>query len=59
MVLESKENMFSQTLKMCCDFKVKFKFVTIPDGEDSGTVGTLKYLKDIIKVRVILTYFGL
>jgi len=53
-VLESKENMFSQALKMCCDFKVKFKFVTIPDGEDSGTVGTLKYLKDIIKTDVII-----
>ena len=50
-VQKSKENIFIQTLKSWCDYKVKFNFVTVPDDEDSGTVGSLKYLKDKIKVR--------
>lgn len=57
MVLKSKENIFIQTLKSWCDYKVKFNFVTIPDEEDSGTAGCLKYLKDKIKVDIIQTVF--
>lgn len=53
-VLKSKENIFIQTLKSWCDYKVKFNFVTIPDEEDSGTAGCLKYLKDKIKTDVII-----
>ena len=53
-VLKSQENMFTQTLKLWCDYKVRFSFVAIPDEEDSGTVGSLKYLKDKIKVGVLL-----
>ncbi len=50
MVLKSNENMFVQTLKSCCDKKVKFNFVTVPDDEDMGTADSLRLLKDIIKV---------
>ena len=48
--------MFTQTLKLWCDYKVRFNFVAIPDEEDSGTVGSLKYLKDKIKVGVLLSF---
>ena len=55
-MLKSKENIFTQTLKLWCDYKVKFNFVTIPDDEDSGTVSALKYLKDKIKVGITFLF---
>ena len=42
--------MFVQALKTCCDKKVKFTYVAIPEDEDTGTAGSLRLLKDIIKV---------
>ena len=52
-VLRSKENMFSQALKPCCDKKIKFNFVTIPDDEDLGTAESLKFIKDKIEVSKV------
>ncbi|XP_065069991.1 translation initiation factor eIF2B subunit gamma-like isoform X1 [Rhopilema esculentum] len=53
-VLRSKENMFSQALKPCCDKKIKFNFVTIPDDEDLGTAESLKFIKDKIETDTII-----
>lgn len=53
-VQKSKENMFVQALKTCCDKKVKFTYVAIPEDEDTGTAGSLRLLKDIIKTDAII-----
>ena len=50
-VLKSKENLFVQTLKSCCDKKVRFHFVTLPDDEDMGTAESMRLLKEKIQVN--------
>eukprot|EP00794_Sanderia_malayensis_P007780 gene7780-8626_t len=53
-VLKSKENMFIQALKSCCDKRVRFTFSTIPDDEDMGTADSLRLLKDKIQTDIIV-----
>eukprot|EP00112_Aurelia_sp_Birch-Aquarium-sp1_P015881 Seg3555.2 transcript_id=Seg3555.2/GoldUCD/mRNA.D3Y31 product="Translation initiation factor eIF-2B subunit gamma" protein_id=Seg3555.2/GoldUCD/D3Y31 len=53
-VLKSKENLFIQTLKSCCDKKVRFCFVTLPDDEDMGTAESMRLLREKIQTDVIL-----
>ena len=52
MVLESQRIEIEKALLNIID--IKLTFATIPDSEDWGTADSLRYIKDMIKVTVVL-----